>query len=1243
MRYFKGAFNVYLGQQEFNKISNIVVHNLEKIIVLNEDPTSEEWIFLPNYLQTFSAIVQKENLSLNDLFYLQKASVILIKHFPKLSYSFYDTTVETILFTLYTLKSNEEQCGDIFNNFVEVLTYQGTIWTCSHQHITDADLVDPKDKQKIITVKSYLPLWLRLIDSLTQNTYIRKHQFEYHILKKILNKIVQQLFKNLFTLTDKLNVNMNRKDVDLPETSIESIYKVDKQNDFDIFLNLIDFYEILLDKINYSHLEMNTISLINFMVTHCWKYPLISGFYKLLSFALRISNKVNLFVTTNEDDEKNYCLENLKNFFKKLIKKVVHFKDELLIACLQVFLECPLKIVKNMLLECVPLFVTCFNLGRNHIKLANMTLDTLEHWQQNIKSDLMNEFVVQIIPTLDYYLRSKSLGNLMQTDVTEKRRKTQQLMKKRRIIRNLEPELVLFQKKVLIFLGKQNNRICDEFLMPDQYLNEDNLGSSTFLKVSLPFEDVKVDVYLDAFVPRLCHLALYCTDRKTRVTACEMLHSVVIVFLGKSKPMTQKELNELDDLLKYLAMPLLKLGCDIDKIVQQLFQPLVLQLIHWYTSQRQLRSSHTAIIIETLMEGITDGNDSALRDFSGKCINELVKWSIKQTNDMKTVSNIKAVIRKMRFFSSHPDSNKKLGAALIFNHIYRELREQDDVISIYWFDIVHIFITSLNHIDLDADENLIIQITHAVQHLQRVFVEKMKLFNNCDTNRRIPNDINGGTLKDLCIWLLNCTGSTSKYCRERSMELFCTLAPLSSVAKGSLNGFILSEFGGKPYWIEIYGNNLHETPTLNAIKSYNDDCSVIFKWFQAFLCSLDGHCFILKNNLAQVEIKSNMSIYQAINHFLTELQTNSIEDVLKIIDTRKWTFTLYDQERFMYLKSNCSLMILKLIILHLDNEFLCKKISPFLNEEFWNFLLSLTFKPEDFHYAFAEDLEEVLKVFYNKLPNKVAKQIIMSLTKSLEKYIQETVEFNFDFNKISVSKLNCSKGILLMQSCSINKFCKQYSDKLEMVLKSFFKETDDENLILNDINLNYSRNLLQITLNSQSLEILLDYFYKPVKIDTYDSSYKSLAAFLLDNYEKVILNIFTSDFYAFLDLTLSKYLLDDTISHIISVLNSLLKHKRLYNNYLRDTYHSLLRNWSIFENFFKQNEDNINLSLKFISNVINLNLKEKSSNEVVEIVDYLINLMKNRELHGYENFCEQCFDLLSQLVDENFEDKENLR
>lgn len=58
---------------------------------------------------------------------------------------------------------------------------------------------------------------------------------------------------------------------------------------------------------------------------------------------------------------------------------------------------------------------------------------------------------------------------------------------------------------------------------------------------------------------------------------------------------------ELSDTLKLLAMPVLQLGCDVDYLVKQIFRPSFLQLIHWSTSPTQLRSPHTAIIIDTLM------------------------------------------------------------------------------------------------------------------------------------------------------------------------------------------------------------------------------------------------------------------------------------------------------------------------------------------------------------------------------------------------------------------------------------------------------------------------------------------------------------------------------------------------------------------------------------------------------------------------------------------------------------------
>lgn len=597
----------------------------------------------------------------------------------------------------------------------------------------------------------------------------------------------------------------------------------------------------------------------------------------------------------------------------------------------------------------------------------------------------------------------------------------------------------------------------------------------------------------------------------------------------------------------------------------------------------------------------------------------------------------------MRFFSSHPDPNKKLGAALIFNHTYKELREQDDVISTYWFDIVHIFITSLDQMDVDVDEGLLTQIKHAVSHLQRVFVEKAKMFNDSDASRRVPHDIRGDSLKDLALWLLDRTGSLSKCCRERSMELFCALAPLTKEAKGNLSTFILNQFGGKPYWMEIYEKHIHKSPTLRELKTSSEDSGVLFKWFQALLCSLDGHCFVIKNNLTQVEIKPHMSICKAINTFLKHLQTNEVEEALKLISPKEWPITLYDKEHFMYLKSYCSLLILKLFTLYLNDELLCKKLELFWNIDVWNFILNITFKPEDFHYEFIQDLQEIIKVFFNRFPNKVPKEVVLGLVKVLEDYVHQTIDFSFNFNQNSVSKMNCAKGLSMLQSCSINKYLQRYSDRLKLLLESFCDKEKNDHLVLNDINLKYSKKLLQLTLTSESLDIFLEYFYGAHKISTYESIDQAIGVFLLNNYNEIILNVLANDFHPFLDLSLKKYPVCDVINCLMQVLANFQKQKKFYDYCFGSAYDSLLASWPVFEAFFKENTENINLSLKFIDTVKNLNLNEKPSNEVNQIIQFLIELMKDSLIKKYLDVSEQCFNQLSVLIDEKFEGIDTLR
>lgn len=72
-------------------------------------------------------------------------------------------------------------------------------------------------------------------------------------------------------------------------------------------------------------------------------------------------------------------------------------------------------------------------------------------------------------------------------------------------------------------------------------------------------------------------------------------------FLILAKQLSRSGSSDLNELLRYIAVPILRLGCDTDQVVEQLFQPLCFQLIHWYTHSLQTRSEHSAIIIEAIL------------------------------------------------------------------------------------------------------------------------------------------------------------------------------------------------------------------------------------------------------------------------------------------------------------------------------------------------------------------------------------------------------------------------------------------------------------------------------------------------------------------------------------------------------------------------------------------------------------------------------------------------------------------
>lgn len=58
---------------------------------------------------------------------------------------------------------------------------------------------------------------------------------------------------------------------------------------------------------------------------------------------------------------------------------------------------------------------------------------------------------------------------------------------------------------------------------------------------------MRSDIYLDSFLPRIVELATNSNDRPTKIAACELLHSIILVMIGnnaKKSPVPLKKVKK---------------------------------------------------------------------------------------------------------------------------------------------------------------------------------------------------------------------------------------------------------------------------------------------------------------------------------------------------------------------------------------------------------------------------------------------------------------------------------------------------------------------------------------------------------------------------------------------------------------------------------------------------------------------------------------------------------------------------
>lgn len=591
---------------------------------------------------------------------------------------------------------------------------------------------------------------------------------------------------------------------------------------------------------------------------------------------------------------------------------------------------------------------------------------------------------------------------------------------------------------------------------------------------------------------------------------------------------------------------------------------------------------------------------------------------------------IKAFVRKMAFFSTHPHSAKKLGCALIFNNIYRELREENALINIFWLKILHIFVNSLASFEDTfeySESKTVEQTKKAFKHLQRVFIQKASMFRTNDSKRKVPIDLNQGLLKDVAVWLLKQTGSRSKYCRECCMELFVNITPLVTEKELKLQTFVQQNFPESV--ITIYERILFEYPKKNCL---TEDYSVIFVWMKSFLCALDGYNFVLKNNLEDVNFDQSIFFTQ-LHFFLTELQDIDFVGALNLLAKKTWNYALKDKELFFNIKSACILAVLKLYNSVVQDNILVKKADRMFHSGFWKLIIHIVFQPYslEINTISKQKYEEMLNILLKGLANKLPGAHLKEFTQHLVSYLcDRNIVINDFKDGIGHVERSFVNGLLILNNFEIDKECTAVMNNfsngmVNKIMANFYKNMNDNKILINPFRqttFEYIDGIFKFSLkNKGEFNDFLNHLFKPYVVHNVEYTEEvNFGLYILKSFPDTVVPFLINNIDSFLDFAMRKNDLYRIMELLLFILKYLNKEKMLKLKY-NDISLCLMKQWNVFENYFSLSYNNIGKGVEFVKLLLQLSTLDQT-----EIFNWLIKCLVQEDTGSID------FDIFELLV-----------
>ncbi|KAM6908435.1 DNA-dependent protein kinase catalytic subunit [Lycodopsis pacificus] len=946
--------------QDVDLMYTELIQRCKQMYLTESDGEEDSFYQLPSFLDSIACVlIHLDKIPEVYTPLLERLLVVQIDSFPQYSERMQTVCCRAILKVLVAMASK----GPVLWGFISSVVHQGLIRVCSKPIMLSEDKDGESSqvrtgKWKVPSSQNYLALFKSLLDcDLLKDSGFLDGAFESQnaALVSLSRLLYDELVKSILKIVEKLDLSVQKVTTGeeapddaahvLPSSDPTAHLLPNKIKDFTAFINLVDFCSELLLTKHLEYFQSWMYPLSHELILHSIRNPLVSGFYKLLSVTMNIAKRIKYYqgvgprssTSPQSDTVKSACFALFSKFGKEVCVRMKQYKDELLASCLTFVLSLHHNITALDIKAYCPALEAALKLGLSHVPLANVALDALEDWSSHIPLETMQNCYTSILPLLDGYLKTttndKDDSNWeVMSSLSSRRDKgysrvMTRLLKKSKQLTTEDAPLVAVRLRVVKLLGhlggKLNRNLVTAVSSEETMKKFVAWDSEKRLSFAVPFADMKPVIYLDPFLPHISELALSTSDRQTKVAACELLHSLVVYMVGKSAQMVEGDnsLPPMYKLHKRLFPVLLRLACDVDQVTRQLFDPLVMQLIHWFTNNKKFESQDTVAVLEAIMDGVVDPIDSTLRDFCGRCIEEFVKWSIKQTTPKqqeKSPTNMKSLFKRIYSLALHPNGFKRLGAALAFNSIYRQFREEKSLVEQFIFEVLVIFVESLAlaHSD-ERSMGTVQQSCSAIDHLKRIIKQKGASLNQHSAKTRVPRGFPPDRklcLSDVVLWLLEQCGRPQTECRHKCMDLFFEFVPLlpgkesppqwvDGMLKDHGKGFLISRFEG---------GGLLSQPTLRDLTG-PFSVRATLQWMDVLLAALDCYNTFIHRHIIKPHVmlspEEKSSFLKATCFFLTELATHELAAAESCFPLGKRTSHFSPREVDQYNFSKCTIIV----------------------------------------------------------------------------------------------------------------------------------------------------------------------------------------------------------------------------------------------------------------------------------------------------------------------------------------------